>query len=35
MLADCLTKKGVNPDKLMEAMGKGRLPHREREKKME
>ena len=35
MLADCLTKKGANPDKLMEAMGKGRLPHREREKKME
>ena len=33
MLADCLTKRGVNPDKLMDVIKKGRLPIRE--KKME
>ena len=30
MLADCLTKKGVNPNKLMEVMEQGRLPRREK-----
>ena len=30
MLADCLTKKGVNADKLMTVIKEGRLPRRER-----
>ena len=30
MLADCLTKRGVNADKLMKVIKEGRMPRRER-----
>ena len=31
MLADCLTKRGVNPDKVMEVFEEGRLPKKKKE----